>query len=408
MDGAESMYRTNYLERASGKIDRYLEKYGSSPWKANLRFFLWFLMQPFRIPLRWMHPKRDKICRIAFDLRGGVGDIIVALNFIQNFSRFLDAEKVEHVIDLYVPPNKERRTITKVLCRGQSFVRSVRPPSMLRRDCDLHIEIFRAPDPLYINRPKVVTLSPKLLDWCDALVAFRNENRLVYRNGTPGNYIGTQLAILQGRNRLQLGDFGNLIGVKSTFRPEIPPNFRETLAKFGLTDTPFITLQRGIGGGDRNAGTRLWPQEHYEKLIAMVHERLPGVKIVQLGVLRNLPLCGVDVDLRGKTSFEELAAILTASRCHIDGECGMVHLRHFFSAGPSVVLFGPTNEHFYGYPENFNLRSDACPGGCELITTYYVRKCPRGLDENVCLTRILPETVLEKIAETLGEQSCSG
>ena len=391
--------KTNYLEQASRRIERYAVKYEDSPWKANFHFFFWSLTQLFRFRRKQMRPKQDEICRIAFELMGGIGDIILTLNYIQNFSRFLD---VKHVIDLYVPSDPELCETMKILCCGQDFVRHLHSNRLRRGDYDLHIEIVRCPALLYVNRPKIAALSPKLLKWCDTNNQFQQENPLIYCHGGPGDYLSNRLAILQGRNRIQQADIGNLIGVEPTFRPKFFIDRQETLTKFGLIDTPFITLQRGVGDGvDRNYSTKLWPHEYYESLISQLRERFPQTKTVQVGAESSLLMQNADVDLRGKTSFEEVMVILTASRCHIDGECGLVHLRHFLDAGSGVVLFGPTDEHFFGYPENINLRSDVCPGGCEWITTNYFRQCVCGFEQNECLVRLSPEAVLGKVTEVL-------
>lgn len=71
-------------------------------------------------------------------------------------------------------------------------------------------------------------------------------------------------------------------------------------------------------------------------------------------------LNGVDIDLVGETSIAELMALLKESQVHLDGECGMVHIRHFVCQKPSIVLFGPTSPKLKGYKENINLRNDGC------------------------------------------------
>lgn len=53
-------------------------------------------------------------------------------------------------------------------------------------------------------------------------------------------------------------------------------------------------------------------------------------------------LHGIDVNLIGKTDWDDLKILLKNALYHIDGECGMVHLRKALKTGPSVVLFGPT------------------------------------------------------------------
>ena len=391
------MYKTSYLERVSRKSEQYNARYGSNPLKACFRFWLWNIAQLFYFPPS-MHPKADDICRIGIRLKGGVGDIIVSLNYLQNLRRYFGCE---FAFDIYVQDKRELFEIVQTLCREQDFVKQVFPFSKLKREYDLYIEMVRYVEIKFCNESKINRLYPGLHDWCQRVNDFHRANPVAYRYATYGDYVGTKLAQLHGHNRLKQADVDNTVQVKSVFQPKIVVDKHETFAKFSLENKRFITIQRGVGGGDRNDSTRLWPLEYYETLVRLIKERMPEVCVVQVGTLRNTPICGVDTDLRGKTSFDEVMVLIREADCHVDGECGLVHLRHFLQGGPSVVLFGPTSEQFYGYEENINLRSDACAGGCEWITPLYSAKCPRGFDENMCLTKLLPEVVLEHVLETL-------
>ena len=391
------MNRTSYLEQASRKSEQYHARYGNKPWKANCYFLLWNLAQliPFR---RSMRPKSDNVCRIGVALKGGVGDMLITLNYLQSLHQFLGGNLV---FDLYVKKKRGLCEIVQTLCQEQHFVKQVFPASQLKRDYDLYVDMIRYPDILYCNESKIRSLSPKLHQWCLTVDQFRKDNPIVYRSGTHGDFIGMKLAILQGHNRLQQANVDSLVPVESIFQPKILVDPRETLNKFSLGNTRFITMNRGIGHMGSNDSTRLWPHQHYETLARLIKERMPDVKLVQVGTKGRVFINGIDEDLRGKTSFEEVMVLMKQSSCHIDGECGLVHLRHFLHGGTSVVLFGPTDERFLGYAENINIRSDACPGGCEWITANYNAKCPRGFKENECLSRLLPEEVLSHVIKTL-------
>jgi hypothetical protein len=389
-------YKTRYLEQVSRKSEQYHAKYIDQPWKANSLFWLWNIGQLFMFS-RPMRPKSDGICRIGFRLKGGVGDIILSLNWLQNFHRFLGGT---FAFDLYIQNKRGLCEIIQTLCREQTFVNQVLPSSQVKRDYDLYVNMVRYPEILHYNESKIRILSPQLHQWCLAVDQFRRDHSIVYRSGSGGGYyMGLKLATLQGHHRLQQADIDNLIQVESVFQPKILADTQETLAKLSLENKRFITMQRGVGAGDRNMSTRLWLPQYYETLTRLMKERMPDVCIVQVGEQDKLPINGVDRDLRGKTSFEDIMVLMQQSGCHIDGECGLVHLRHFLKGGPSVVLFGPTDKQFYGYAENVNLQSDACAGGCEWITPVYTAKCACGFSENVCLTRLAPETVLKEVLQ---------
>ncbi|MGL6195957.1 MAG: glycosyltransferase family 9 protein [Thermoguttaceae bacterium] len=391
------MYKTSYLDAASRKCEQYHAKYGTHPWKANSFFLLWSLKQLFKFN-RPMRSKADNICRVGFELKGGVGDILVSLNYLQCLHQFLEGKIA---FDLYALEKRDACKITQVLCREQNFVKQVHPISHLKNDYDLYITITRYPEIQYLNESKISSLCPKLYQWCQKVDEFRKDNPVVYRTGTYGDYLGRKHATLQGQNRLQQADIGNQLKIKSVFQPKIFADTQGTLAKFSLENRRFITLQRGVGGGNRSEATKLWPMSHYETLVKGIKERMPDVSIVQLGILKNLPINGVDLDLRNKTSFEDVMVLVQQSSCHIDGECGLVHLRHFLKGGTSIVMFGPTEEQFYGYAENINMRSDSCLGGCEWITPVYNKKCPRGFAENVCLKNLAPEVVLTQVLKVI-------
>jgi ADP-heptose:LPS heptosyltransferase len=104
------------------------------------------------------------------------------------------------------------------------------------------------------------------------------------------------------------------------------------------------------------------------------------------------------MNLCGKTTFGELLVLLKMAHYHIDSECGMVHLRHFLSAKPSIVLFGPTKKDFYAYPENINISSDICIG-CEWIHERWRTQCLKTGDKAMCLKTIQPLFVVQKIRE---------
>jgi len=391
------MNRTSYLEQVSRRSEQCHTKYRDRPWKANFNFWIWHLGQLFAFK-RSMRPKSDNVCRIGFLLRGGVGDMLISLNYLQNFHRFLGES---FAFDLYVQKKEGLCEIVQTLCQEQHFVKQVLPTSQVKRDYDLYIEILGYPDILYFNESKIHSLSPKLHQWCLAVNQFRRDNFVAFRTGTSGSYIGNRLAMLQGHNRLQLADIGNFVQVESVYQPKILIDLHETLDKFSLGNTRFITLHRGIGHRTANDGMKLWPQKYYETLARLIKEQMPDVCLVQIGVKERLPINGIDKDLRGQTSFEEAMVLMRQSSCHIDGEGGFVHLRHFLHGGTSVVLFGPTDKQFYGYAENINLLSDACAGGCEWMTAVYSTKCPRGFKDNKCLTSLSPETVLSHVIKTL-------
>ena len=107
----------------------------------------------------------------------------------------------------------------------------------------------------------------------------------------------------------------------------------------------------------------------------------------------------IDYNFCGKTNFQEVVSILNNASLHIDGECGMVHMRHFMGQKRSVVLFGPTNINFYGYPENINITSNSCTP-CEWLHNNWMKKCIFLKNPNCCMTSITPQKIIDIIKQT--------
>ena len=187
----------------------------------------------------------------------------------------------------------------------------------------------------------------------------------------------------------------NLKNVKYSLKAN--PEFKRILDQNGLEKKRYITFQRGIAGAGEY--TRLWSLENYKAVVNWLKNSYPEYRLVQLGRTDTLEIEGIDLDLRGKTSFEELKNILKYALIHIDGDCGMVHVRHYLQGGVSIVLFGPTSPDYIGYPENINLRADGCPGFCEWISNDWQEKCIRGYKDLPCMVK--PEIVIEKIKSIL-------
>ena len=88
------MPKRSFLDDASMKIDKYVAKYGVASKRAGLRFGVWAALRGFGFPeflgvTRWTPSERrpkpvdDDLCRVKIEIFGGLGDLILALNYIQ-------------------------------------------------------------------------------------------------------------------------------------------------------------------------------------------------------------------------------------------------------------------------------------------------------------------------------------
>lgn len=158
----------------------------------------------------------------------------------------------------------------------------------------------------------------------------------------------------------------------------------------------YITINDGWDGKRPERGTKSWSPEAWAEFVALCNAG--GVKVIQLGSKANgQEIPGVDVQLRGQTSFAESLAILCASSCHVDIEGGLVHAATALRT-KCVVLFGPTNKDFFGYPQNINLNAaDECVN-CWWKRKDWMEKCMK--DNHVCMKH-RPEDVFNAVQSIL-------
>jgi ADP-heptose:LPS heptosyltransferase len=115
--------------------------------------------------------------------------------------------------------------------------------------------------------------------------------------------------------------------------------------------------------------------------------------IVQLGTTTSEAIAGVDLNLIGRTSLAEAAALLRATALHLDNEGGLVHLAACYGRR-SLVVFGPTPSDYFGYPGNINLDPLRC-GGCWWIEESWMDRCPRSMTPPECMFAQPPERLVE-------------
>lgn len=165
----------------------------------------------------------------------------------------------------------------------------------------------------------------------------------------------------------------------------------------------YITIHDGYDTGMKSVGNRSnkqWTLDYWTKTVRALKRYFPRYEILQLGSKTSRPIDGANKSFLNKTTITGAFDIIKKSRLHIDGDSGFVHAATKMSV-PCVVMFGPTPDHFYGYPQNINLRSKACPGSCYWIKENWMEKCVLGYDNPKCMDAIEPEDVLTAVYEFL-------
>ncbi|MBQ8698872.1 MAG: glycosyltransferase family 9 protein [Schwartzia sp.] len=178
---------------------------------------------------------------------------------------------------------------------------------------------------------------------------------------------------------------------------------RDLLARGGVPEgAAYAVLAVGA-----NWPNKRWPASSYAALSDWLYGRkiipvLVGGGAVDEGIAADI-LSNTEippVDLIGKTSLKQLAAVLRGARFALGGDTGPVHLAAGLGA-PTVMLMGPTDANRngpYGQPQHAIEVERPC-------RWCWKRACPKGID---CLASIPVRTVQDKISESLaGEEKRS-
>jgi len=213
-----------------------------------------------------------------------------------------------------------------------------------------------------------------------------------------------RIAVKAGRNAIaNLGYFAGVeIAPKSRTLLVPDPDAYPAVSRLVPPGTPYLTVHDGFDASQAAPGsaTKCWPLEHWNELVRRLKAQLPELRIVQLGAASSRPIAGVDLCLVNETTLAEAAWLIKGALLHVDTESGLVHLARTL-ATRSVVLFGPTDRDYYGYPENLNLSAGEC-GNCWWSTPDWLRNCPRGLEEPACMAAIPPDQVCRMVIGELG------
>ncbi len=214
--------------------------------------------------------------------------------------------------------------------------------------------------------------------------------RAVFANATRATYLHAQAGIDYGGDQLRL-------------RTE-----PDAITRFGLRGINFVTVHNGFDPAfivSGNSSTKCYGS--FDRVVSRLTEICPGIRFVQLGSPRtSRAIAGAQVDLIGKTSLAEAAAIISASRLHIDVDSGLVHVAACFGV-QSLVLFGPTDADYFGYRSNINLRPRFC-GGCWWTSEAWMDQCVRSFDEAQCMSSHAAEDVVAHVVEALERPPAGG
>ena len=133
--------------------------------------------------------------------------------------------------------------------------------------------------------------------------------------------------------------------------------------------------------------TKQWPVEHWEKLVKMLHDRYPELKIVQISPnqkhFKNV------IDISGQTSFRESLRFVEQAQAVITTEGALMHSAAAYAIPCIVIVSSCMSPNVTAYPEQTRLFYDK---ELECSECGFFAECP---NNNICMTGISPERVFE-------------
>lgn len=342
---------------------------------------------------------------IAFAVSGGIGDQVIELQWVKSFLEWIKQSDVRTYVVLCFPnPALGRR-----LAKEFPFIDRIEDLRFCKNHkFDLLLSVDYCVRFWSYDRKSVCKFAPTLVESFDA--AYKRSLTYIEFDQYQYHYQLMHICLAKGLTRYELlGEVG--LGVLDRHTKPFffvdNKQVEDTLAKFGLLDKPFITLQSGVGGipldglakgvdpnKARQHATKTMPKSLAEDVIVRLKEDLPQFTLVQIGEPDGIRFEGVDLCLIGQSSLEDSFDLLSAAQVHIGNDSGLVHIRHAMGKR-SVVVWGPTAKDFLGYPEDENLQGDCLP--CMWLTSDWNLNCPRGYDHAKCMGSILAGDVVAAV-----------
>jgi heptosyltransferase-3 len=210
---------------------------------------------------------------------------------------------------------------------------------------------------------RIIPLTKKRwsLHWLDlwAKVAFRRWDLVVDLRGSAMAYLlwTRRRAVMRGGRRPghRLQHIADALGVSPAPRPVVWFDVGDTAkAAALLPDGPVLIL-----GPTANWHVKMWPPERFVELahrLTWIGGPLPRSRVAILGgpgeqerrmaapVLEALPDA---IDLVGKLSLPEVAAVLACADLYVGNDSGLMHIAAA-TGTPTLGLFGPTPASEYG------------------------------------------------------------
>ena len=334
-----------------------------------------------------------EVLRLSFYAYGGMGDTLIATALIKAIRKIVEFPLV---IDYYCNYPE--------IYRGFPFIDHVFKLTQFsdNYDYDFSAFVFRNINFQKINIGKIKRCSSILYQWCMDMM---NTNERICDNFRDDCRY-SMYAAMKGKNRIEQHNINEVLPY-DRYTPvymEWDLSAYQRFKKFGLENKRYITISSGIENCNTMRNPKLWEIEKYNQLVLQIKQMFPDILIVSIGQNYNFgKIEGIDIDLVGKTTLNEVKVVLKQSILHIGVEGGLVHLNHFLY-GKSCCMFGATSKSFFGYDENININSGfpkQCNNGCEGIVFNWMSYGCFLDHEPICMKMLSVDVVFKHISAYL-------
>lgn len=158
----------------------------------------------------------------------------------------------------------------------------------------------------------------------------------------------------------------------------------------------YVTIYSNIWRDSENTKIKTWPMRYLVEYVNLVKKFFPQLEIIQLGSSNDAEIANVDRKFFD-ANLELTKHILANSLLHIGCEGGLIHLATALGT-KCLVLFGASDWHYFGYPQNINLVSEIC-SPCLYVTKTF--GCFFMEKELPCMKDITPQDAFRETKEYL-------
>lgn len=331
---------------------------------------------------------------VALKFGPGLGDSIVKKAFFIELVRLLP----EALVDIYAPGGSK---FIPYLYSDQNNFNCVVDDGggkyfANKTKYTLALSVFRLIEVDYVNFSELEEHNHTFVVKIRQHIENHNKYKLSNFPATQ-NWIHYGRARFMGWNCYSLYKYTGVFNVeRGTVEIPLADLHRNILKKYKLDD--YITINYGngaVGKGYKESSNKQWPLRYFNEFIKLFKTYYMNINVVQVGDNTTEKLENVDRYIIGE-NLEELKYVLRGAILHIDIEGGLVHLATNLGT-KCVVLFGPTQEYMYAYPENINIVSSSCSGCYGLYDNAF--RCAKDIKEPECMRSITPNIVMKRIEQ---------